>query len=608
MSVHLDPAALAPPHNLEAERSVLGAILLSDRALYGLVVEDGLRADDFYREQHRRIYKAMLDLYGANEPVDILTVTERLRQHGTLEEAGGEAGVHALAGTVPSAGNVRHYAQIVRDNALLRRLLTTSHEIQARVAERTAGPRDLVEQAERAILDVAHDDRQKDFKRIDDLLHDEIPKLERLSREHTALTGTASGFKDLDAITGGFQPGNLIVLAARPSMGKCLTGAAQVYDPTTGARRRLDDVVARGERGADVWVATLGPDMRLRRARASAFARSGRQAAFRLTTRLGRTVEATANHPLLTMEGWTPLRDLRPGDRLAVPRRLPREVATARMPDHDLVLLAALIADGNLTQRTPRFCFGAESGVRPQVEHAAAALGLRLSAAGSNATATISAGRGAPANPLTRICRTHGIRGLRSSEKFVPEAVFRLDDGAIARFVEILFACDGHVYAGERFSHAGYTTISPRLARDVQHLLLRLGIVTSVRVLERAVYEGTESVAREVRVTGQAALRRFCERISVPGKESEQAAVVENLGSRRRRTNVDTVPFSVWPRVLAAKGERPMAELRAGTGRPRTHNWHVGARGMSRGLLAEMAEWSHDGQLEQLATFDLWWD
>jgi replicative DNA helicase len=217
----LDVAAPPPPpHNLEAEQSVLGAILLSERAMFGLVIDEGLRPHDFYREQHRLVFQAMLDLYNESQGIDAVTVTEHLRREGRLEDAGGEAAVHALAGAVPAAGNARYYAKIVKDNALLRRLLTTTYQIQAGVGSHEAPPRDLVERAEQAILEVAHDDRQRDFRSIEDVLHDELDKLHKLSLEGTAITGVPSGFKDLDEITGGFQPGNLIVLAARPSMGK----------------------------------------------------------------------------------------------------------------------------------------------------------------------------------------------------------------------------------------------------------------------------------------------------------------------------------------------------------------------------------------------------
>ncbi|MBX5441128.1 MAG: replicative DNA helicase [Solirubrobacteraceae bacterium] len=207
-------------HNLEAERSVLGAILLSERSLYALVIEEGLRAEDFYRERHRVTYAAMMRLYARNDPIDPLTVTEELRQAGELEAAGGAEAIDELTASVPLVGNARRYAQIVKENALLRRLLNTTYEIQASVAEHRLPPRDLVEQAEKAMLEVAHDDKQQDFRSIEEILHDELDKMQRLSAEGTALTGTPSGFKDLDEITGGFQPGNLIILAARPSMGK----------------------------------------------------------------------------------------------------------------------------------------------------------------------------------------------------------------------------------------------------------------------------------------------------------------------------------------------------------------------------------------------------
>ncbi|MGI8921529.1 MAG: replicative DNA helicase [Solirubrobacteraceae bacterium] len=211
---------LAPPHDLDAEQSVLGAILLSEKSIYGLVIETGLKPEDFYRDHHRTIYAAMLELYDQGEPVDTLTVVDRLKSDGRLEAVGGAATVHSLAAAVPSAGHARRYASIVKESALLRRLLTASYEIQSSVHARDGAPRELVERAERAILEVAHDDRSKDFASVEEILHRELDKLQRLSKEGTALTGIPSGFKDLDEITGGFQRGNLIVLAARPAMGK----------------------------------------------------------------------------------------------------------------------------------------------------------------------------------------------------------------------------------------------------------------------------------------------------------------------------------------------------------------------------------------------------
>ena len=212
--------ALTPPHNIEAEESVLGAILLSERTLYSLVIEEGLRPGDFYRERHELIYAAMLALYERSEPVDALTTTDALRSAGTLERAGGADAVEALAGSVPNVANLRHYAQIVRETALLRRLLGVTYEIQSSVLDRREPAREVIEHAERAVLEVAHGETKQDFRTIEAVLHYELDKLHELSRAGTALTGTPSGFTDLDDITGGFQPGNLVVIAARPSMGK----------------------------------------------------------------------------------------------------------------------------------------------------------------------------------------------------------------------------------------------------------------------------------------------------------------------------------------------------------------------------------------------------
>jgi replicative DNA helicase len=209
-----------PPHNLEAEKSVLGAVLLDDRHLFGLLVEEHLRPEHFYREAHGAVFGAMVELHNEGRKIDHLTVAEILREHGKLEEVGGPDAIEELAGWVPAAGHAREYGRIVRDDAQKRSLLTASYEIQASVLSREAPARDLVERAERMMLEVAHDDRQKKIRSIADILHEETDKLHRLSISKTSLTGTPSGFKDIDGMTGGFQRGNLVIVAARPSMGK----------------------------------------------------------------------------------------------------------------------------------------------------------------------------------------------------------------------------------------------------------------------------------------------------------------------------------------------------------------------------------------------------
>lgn len=602
-------AGTAPPHSIEAEQSVLGAMLLSDRTHYVFVIEEGLKAEDFYRERHREIYESMLALFTAGESIDVLTVTEHLRSRGRLEAAGGQAEIDALTAAVPSVGNLRQYAQIVRDRALLRRLLAASYEIQASVHGHEAPPREIVERAERAVLEVAHDDRQKDFRKVGEVLGAEIRKWQELSAEGRSLTGTPSGFADLDTITGGFQPGNLIIIAARPSMGKCLRNSTAVYDPYTGARRRIDEVVRDVEAGEEAFVASLGPDLRLHATRVTRGFRNGVRPLFRLTTKLGRAVEATANHPLLTIRGWRQLDELAPGDRVAVPRTLPRTGPTQTMLDHEIVMLAALIADGSVIRGTPTFAFGSDSPIVDEVHTAAAAFGVRLRVPAKGwGEACISAGRGTGANPLTAFLRGHGLWGKRFDDKFVPDLVFGLSDDKIARFLAVLYSCDGHVYASERLRQIGYTTISKRLAHDVQHLLLRLGIVAKIRTLPRPIYDGTGKVAREVLITGQEDLRAFCARVPVCGKTAQMARVVAGLIGTGPGTNVDTIPPDVWDRVLVAKGNRSWADVSAAVGHPRNHNWHVGTRGVSRSQLATLAGAVESEELEALAVSDVWWD
>jgi replicative DNA helicase len=211
--------AHVPPQNLEAEEAVLGAMMVADVAndVFG---EVRLEADDFYRERHAVIFRAVGQLHERQEPIDALTVSELLSQTGQLEAAGGREEVSLLASSTPAPGNARHYAQIVKENSLLRRLLRASQEIQQSVHNREGVPRELVEWAERKLFEVAHEEHTSDFQKLAEVLHLELEKLEELSKGDATLTGIPSGFRKLDELTGGFQRDNLIVIAARPSMGK----------------------------------------------------------------------------------------------------------------------------------------------------------------------------------------------------------------------------------------------------------------------------------------------------------------------------------------------------------------------------------------------------
>ncbi|HEY2716158.1 MAG TPA: replicative DNA helicase [Solirubrobacterales bacterium] len=215
------PAAThVPPQNIEAEESVLGAMLVAEPALTRVIDEVKLKDSDFYLDRHRAIFESVHDLYAASKPVDALSVAEALTQRNMIDAAGGKHYVSELAAKVPAAGNAKHYAEIVQQNSLLRRLLGAGQEIQGWVNERAGEPRELSERAEKLLFDVAHKEQASDFKLLSEILHDEVDRLEKLSTGETEMTGTPAGFRDIDAITGGFQPGNLIIVAARPAMGK----------------------------------------------------------------------------------------------------------------------------------------------------------------------------------------------------------------------------------------------------------------------------------------------------------------------------------------------------------------------------------------------------
>jgi replicative DNA helicase len=211
-------AAPVPPQNLEAEESVLGAMMLAPGAIGA--VSEVLTAGDFYRESHGTIYRAALDLYGHGEPVDAITLADKLEERGELDHVGGRVRVHELAALVPATANAGHYARIVRDMSMLRGLIGAGGEIQRLGWERPGETSELVDRAEQIVFDLAQERVTTEFSHIETLLKEGFERITALYEAGSELTGVPSGFRDLDKLTAGFQPGNLIIVAARPSMGK----------------------------------------------------------------------------------------------------------------------------------------------------------------------------------------------------------------------------------------------------------------------------------------------------------------------------------------------------------------------------------------------------
>ncbi|HVV56831.1 MAG TPA: replicative DNA helicase [Gaiellaceae bacterium] len=207
-----------PPQNLDAEESVLGAMLLSPAAIEAVV--EVVDAGDFYRESHGTIFRSALTLYARGEPVDAITVADQLEKDGVLAEVGGVEKIQELASLVPAAANAAHYARIVHEMATLRGLIRVGNEITRLGFDRPGEIVELLDRAEQVLYDLSQHRVTTQFAHIDDLLKDSFERITALYEAGSDITGTPSGYRDLDRLTSGFQPGNLIIVAARPSMGK----------------------------------------------------------------------------------------------------------------------------------------------------------------------------------------------------------------------------------------------------------------------------------------------------------------------------------------------------------------------------------------------------
>lgn len=213
-----DLVGKVPPHNLEAEESVLGACMLSREAVANVI--EIVKADDFYKPAHGEIFMAMLELYGRGDPIDVVTLAEELKRRGSLDSMGGNAYLFTLQQTVPTAGSAVYYGRIVEESALLRRLIEASHNISEMGYSVPEDVEDAIDYAEDLIYQVSQRRDLQDFQPLRDLLAENMEVVEHLYERGSAITGLPTGFTELDSITAGLQPSNLIVIAARPAMGK----------------------------------------------------------------------------------------------------------------------------------------------------------------------------------------------------------------------------------------------------------------------------------------------------------------------------------------------------------------------------------------------------
>ncbi|AUB84901.1 replicative DNA helicase [Candidatus Thiodictyon syntrophicum] len=530
-----------PPHNIHAEQSLLGGLMLDNSTwdrIADMVVER-----DLYRREHRLIFRAVTKLAGDDQPFDVVTLAETLERTEQLDAAGGLSYLGTLVNETPSAANIKAYARIVRETSVLRQMIAAGTDI-ADSGYNPAGrdASELLDAAERRVFEIAEQETRgggAGFQPIKALLTRAVERIDDLYRRDEPITGLATGFTDFDMMTSGLQPSDLIIVAGRPSMGKCVEAGTEVL-LDDGSVETIATIV--GRRRARLL--TLGDDWRLHPVVPTDYVDDGIKPVLRVTTRLGREIETTASHPYLTPTGWRPLAELSVGEPVAVPRRLP-VFGDSPLRDCEVRLLGYLIGDGCLTAAAPKLT-NADPRIQADFVAAVAAFG---------------------GDALTRRLDGLGLWGKGANGKFVPAPVFRLPKEQLAVFLNRLFATDGWatvLATGQ--PQLGYGTVSERLGRQVQHLLLRFGVIAKCRRRELTGPNGP-ALAWQLDITDPVSIQTFVTEIGIFSKEAALERVRQALECRPEQTDRDVI----WDEIVAIEsvGPRQVYDLTI----PQTHNF-----------------------------------
>lgn len=669
-----------PPQSIESEQAVLGSLLVSGDGITRIV--DLLQPEYFYRKAHQDIYGAMLDLFDNNEPIDILTISQYLQDKGNLESVGGRQYVTDLSLSVATTANLEYYARIVQEKALLRSLIKAGTEIVGNCYEQVDAS-EALDKAEHMIFGLAQKRSMQQLVHIKNVVEHSFQRIEERYENRENLSGVPSGFYDLDALTSGFQSSDLIIVAARPSMGKCLAHDSEIV-LSDGSIATIESIY----KGQKADLLTLKNDFKLATTQPSAYIDDGIKPVYKVKTRLGRCVETTLSHPFLTLSGWKKLAEIGIGTKIAVPRLIP-VFGTKAMRECEIKLLAYFIGDGCLSNNKASFTntnpviqndfidavssFGGVDTRIDSVNHDRAASfsvrgdagfirgeriafgnKLRLAiknkyknaqlfakAAGfSKASITLwQQGKCVPESirfekicstlqissnelipfPITTISRSSknpvvlwldklNLWGKTAHTKTVPAEIFQLEKSQVALFINRLFATDGWatVYKSGQ-AQIGYATVSHKLATQLQHLLLRFGIIAKLR-LRKVKYKQEEKSCYQIEITDRDALLKFIDSINIFGKEEAINKVKNSLHQKRKQTNCDLIPLEIWQQLLEKKGTESWVSLARRSNFQDTSNIHVNKRSLSRHRLLSLATSLNDEELCDLATSDIYWD
>ena len=569
-----------PPQIVEAEEAILGSILLDPEAISR--ISERLKPEAFYISAHREIYYTALRLYNQSKPTDLTTVAAYLQDEGKLDKVGGQSRLAQLVDRTISTANVDQYAELVIDKAVRRQLIKAGNEI-IQLGYDTRQPLEKVlDKAEQQIFNLAQNRPQnRGLTATASILAATFNEIEQRSTGKEA-AGISCNFYDLDAMTQGFQRSDLIIVAGRPSMGKCLAYDSEIVLSDGSVQTIAEIYRSQQQIGQSVpRVLTLGQDWRLGLTQPSVFVDDGIKPVFRVVTRLGRSIETTLTHPFLTIEGWKPLEALQSGVKVAVPCQIP-VFGCRSLPKAQIKVLAYLIGDGCLTGSSPQFT---------HCNHL-------LQADFAEAVGYFPG--------LTEWLDDLGLWGQDSHTKFVPSPIFQLEASQMALFLNRLFATDGWMTVLKRGQvQVGYAGVSEKLVRQLQHLLLRFGIIA--RLKARQVKEqGTRCPAWQLEITDGRSIQTFIEKIGIFGKEKAVAQAQEALTTKRYQTNRDLIPVEVSTQLAAAKGSESWKALAERSGIEGSSPLPVCA--VSRDRRAVLSRSLQDTQLENLAASDIYWD
>jgi replicative DNA helicase len=586
-------AGRIPPHDLDAEISILGSILLDPLSIAKIL--QFLHPEDFYRENNGQIYRAALDLFAAGEPIDNVTLAAQLQTMGLLDRVGGRAQLASMQSIVPTAANIEYYGRIVKEKAYKRRLISAGGNIAGFGYDDSIEAEDAINQAQSLVFGVADDRDQRELARLYDLLGPAMERISVLMESGQGVVGIPSGFHDLDRMTGGFKDSDLIIVAGRPSMGKCARDTTLIDDPTTGERMTIGEAVHRRLR----TIHGFAWDGRIKPVDVSDWVDSGVKPCFKVVTRSGRFVEVTGHHPFLTARGWQPLHDIVVGDKIAVPRISNCFGTDGSWSLGRVRLLAYFIAEGSLTHGTPGFTnTDAEiiSDFHSQIAVEFPSLHVRR----HDITYYPSAIRGKP-NQLKDWLRELGLLGRLADAKRFPECVWRWDRERLREFVKVLMSCDGAVYSMRGYPRIEFAVASEGLAEDLHHAFVRFGIIAKLWKKKHRCWR--------VEITEPASVERYQREIGWIGHKASRFQLL----AEPRRSNLGMLPQTVWTDIRASAASlgvtvTQLAVLAGERGAgQRGFNSHR-SRGISPGRLANYADVLRDRRLSQLASDQIYWD